>query len=135
MFTVATIAAALVASLVALPLSAFAARWPRLWLACDLLAVATPLIGAFIAAAGADMWLTWEPPQIDAETAANMAPRARGRGGLFLLALQFWPYVMMAWGGYIAFATWQSVPVVLRAWSSGDRRFIEAMYKAVRNTE
>ncbi len=52
--------------------------------------------------AGIFLLVGWENPLVNAdpETLAKVSARARGRGGLIILAIKFWPYVLIGAGGY-----------------------------------
>lgn len=45
-------------------------------------------------------WINWAPPELEPEQAAKIT--GRRRGGLLLLAFQYWPYVSIAFGGMMS---------------------------------
>ena len=51
---------------------------------------------------GIFLFVGWEDPLIsaDPETLAKASTRARGMGGITVLAFEFWPYVLIGVGGY-----------------------------------
>ena len=57
------------------------------------------IIGAFscliMVLKGFHLWRTWEVPSIDPNVAAKTAARARGRGGIILLAIRFFPQFLV----------------------------------------
>ena len=64
------------------------------------------IIGAFscliMVLKGVHLWRTWEVPSIDPNVAARTASRARGKGGIILFAIRFFPQFLIfgysCWG-------------------------------------
>ena len=51
------------------------------------------------------MWGSWEGVQIDPETAGSMAAKGRGKGGILLMVIKFWPqFLVLGYGGLFAMA-------------------------------
>ena len=75
----------------------------------DRLYTAVSVIGLIAAiyciASGIHLLGGWENPFIDAdpEEVAKAVVRGRGGGGILLLIIRFWPYVLIGWGGIVAF--------------------------------
>jgi hypothetical protein len=63
------------------------------------------LAGLFLAAG-------WEDPFANASAAevGHAAATHRGRGGIFILAIRLWPYVLIGLGGYM---TYLSIPAIV----------------------
>jgi hypothetical protein len=61
--------------------------------------------GLYCIFAGLYLAGTWEDPisNVDPEMIGKMSGRARGRGGIIILVVRFWPYVLIASGGYFVF--------------------------------
>ena len=61
---------------------------------------------------GIHIWGNWEIPSIDPNVAARTSTRARGKGGIILLAIKFFPQFLVfgygIWG-------WQLKPYLKRA--------------------
>ena len=61
---------------------------------------------------GIHIWENWEIPSIDPNVAARTSTRARGKGGIILLAIKFFPQFLVfgygIWG-------WQLKPYLKRA--------------------
>ena len=63
---------------------------------------------------GLHLWGSWEAPQIDSSEAARISTKARGRGGIILFIIQFFPQFLVfgygLWGlqlrPYIRKAIW-----------------------------
>ena len=74
------------------------------------------ILGAFcclvMVLQGFHLWGTWEVPQIDSSDAARISTKARGRGGIILLLIRFFPQFLVF--GY-GFWGWQLKPYIRRA--------------------
>lgn len=61
----------------------------------------------YCVAAALFLWGDWQDPfataNIAAEDIGNAAAKGRGRGGIILLAIKFWPYVLGGFGAYFAY--------------------------------
>ena len=61
----------------------------------------------YCTAAAIFLWGDWQDPfaaaNIAAEDLGNAAARGRGRGGIVLLAIKYWPYVLGGLGLYFAY--------------------------------
>jgi hypothetical protein len=70
------------------------------------------LAAAYCFVAGLFLLSGWSDPLAAADPAAmnEAASRSRGRGGIILIAISYWPYVLIGLGGYFAFHTWHGVP-------------------------
>ena len=88
----------------------FASILPADWLEkknLDKLATVFFVIGLiasiYSAITGIYLLVGWEDPlaNADPETLGRASARARGRGGLIILAIKFLPYVLIGAGGYI----------------------------------
>lgn len=56
--------------------------------------------------AGLNLLVGWEDPfvNVDPETIGKASAQSRGRGGLVILAIRFWPYVLIGAGGYFGWS-------------------------------
>lgn len=63
--------------------------------------------GLYCFLAGIHLAGGWEDPfaNADPETLGKASTRGRGRGGLIILAISYWPYVLMGIGGYVVYNT------------------------------
>ena len=59
------------------------------------------LLSAVYTLANGIHWMDWVPPEIDPQSAGKIA--ARRRGGIFLLIMEFWPYISMIIGALFSF--------------------------------
>jgi len=58
----------------------------------------------YCVAAGLHLLSGWEDPisGADPEAVGNAASRGRGRGGIIILLIRFWPYALIVLGGWWA---------------------------------
>ena len=101
MFTATTIMIAFVGMLAskAVLLLAVKYKWRGvLWAAGMGLIVSS----GFCVAAGIFLLLGWQDPLAGASAVqlSKAAVRARGRGGILILAIRFWPFVLIGSGGF-----------------------------------
>ncbi len=58
-------------------------------------------------------WPWWEVlPELDPEMRAKMATKARGRCGILVTFFQYWPYALIAIGGFIVYNSYWFIPAV-----------------------
>lgn len=71
--------------------------------ASHALEVLAAIFSAYCIAAGAFLLVGWEDPFSGAssEQIASASTRGRGRGGIVILAIRFWPYVLIGLGAYM----------------------------------
>lgn len=70
----------------------------------------------YFVAAGIALHFDWHDPLASAtpQQIGQASGKARGRGWLLLLVIKFWPYVLMALGGYAAYHSFQSLRELTR---------------------
>jgi hypothetical protein len=68
--------------------------------------------------AGLFLAVGWEDPlaKVGANEVGHAAASHGGRGGIVVLAIRFWPYVLIGLGGYMAYL---AIPVMVRMLKPG----------------
>ena len=67
----------------------------------------TLLCGLYCVSAGIYLLSGWVDPfaAVDGQELGKVAARGGGRSGIFILAIRFWPWVLIGLGGFFAWAT------------------------------
>jgi hypothetical protein len=107
---------------VAMPLSGAFLAWGlnsrRFWLA--KFATIVGLSGALICVtAGLFMLPAWADPLAGQDVSARAAVSGRGGGGVVIMAIKFWPYVLVGLGGYVAYHSYQNLKCLREIFESG----------------
>ena len=105
MFPGQLIAAAFVGIFVAIFALQFAET--RRWLTISkVLPVVGLVASVYCVAAGLSLIAGWHDPlaKTSAEQIGHAAATSRGKGGLVLIAIRFWPYVLIGLGGFCAYS-------------------------------
>ena len=63
------------------------------------------ITGLYVILAGIHLAGGWEDPlkNADPKTLGSVSARGGGKGGIVILAIKFWPYVLMGVGGYVVY--------------------------------
>lgn len=66
---------------------------------------------------GIFLYFNWHNPlaNIDPSEIGRISSKARGRGGIILLAIRFWPFVLIGLGGYFAYHYFRNIWFSLEA--------------------
>lgn len=105
MFPEHLIAAAFVGMFVVIFVMQFAET--RRWLTISkVLPVVGLAASVYCVAAGLSLIAGWQDPLTNASTEqiVHVAATARGKGGLLLIMVRFWPYALIGLGGFLAYA-------------------------------
>jgi hypothetical protein len=103
MFPGNLIAVAFVTMLMGVSANEFAEK--RNWLTtCKLLATIGLAASIYCIAAGLSLFVEWQDPLADAsaQTIAHASATGRGKGGIIIIMVRFWPYVLIGLGGMFA---------------------------------
>ena len=73
----------------------------ELYIAAHVLNVFCLLAGIYCVAAGIFLAAEWQDPfaNVSSQTLSRASVSGRGRGGLFILAIKYWPYILICYGG------------------------------------
>lgn len=104
MFTAKVIAISFITMFAAVPVFAFLEKRRLLARAALVIGLAASL---YCVAAGLFLVAGWQDPfaGADPELYARASATRGGKGGIILLAIRFWPYVLIGLGGYFAYNT------------------------------
>ncbi|MBT6047727.1 MAG: hypothetical protein HOG49_13040 [Candidatus Scalindua sp.] len=78
--------------------------------ASNVLFVFSLIAGIYCLAAGIFLAAEWQDPFANANISSSTYVRGRGRGGLVILVIKYWPYVLIGLGGFIIY----HIPFVYR---------------------
>lgn len=136
MFSAKTIAIAFVSMFAGTFLLMLSVKLKQRWLEIVGLVI-VPAASLFCVAAALFLWGDWQDPFASANVSAEQLGRAagshRGRGGIVILAIKFWPYVLGGLGAYFAYNTIGALLYEFR--SSKTRRLRSAIDSEVESLQ
>jgi hypothetical protein len=81
--------------------------WRNMYRASNVILVFGLIAGIYCVAAGIFLAIGWQDPfanaNISSEELAPAYVRGRGRGGLVILAIKYWPYVLIGYGAFFIY--------------------------------
>lgn len=113
MFTASYITVAFISMFVAIRPYSFLEK--RGWIELVKITISIGLIASvYCLVAGLYLLMGWQDPlaPLSSEEISRAAVTHGGKGGIFLLAIRFWPYVLIGSGGYFSFV----YLVILNRW-------------------
>ena len=102
MFTAKIITTTVILSFVLVFLMNFLQSKPRLLKLFQLVVISSILVSLYNLIAGIHLLIGWEDPLINAsgKELGEASARGRGRGGVFIVIIKFWPYVLIGYALY-----------------------------------